>query len=261
MSIAELNSRRTITSIMNASSSTGTGGSSGSGRAVGDQPIAINIETLRLQISSWVARVRSRVSVDTLRPLPVFLGLNPVAGFCLRGAAFTPPVTKLTKTTHEKIRSRVSLNFAYFLTNYVLLASMVALVVSLMHPGMVFFLAIVYGLWSLHSFLIRNKLELFGVPVHALLTIQQRFYLLLTITSVVVVWKCLAPTLIFLAISGILILSHAFLRDPKDVEAASSGSNHGDNSDDDEDIEAGAGGSGSSNESEVLVERPRRREK
>lgn len=219
--------------------------------------IAINIETMRLQLSSFAARIQSRVSVETLRPLPMFLGLNPVAGFCLSATAFTPPVTKLTKTTPEKIRGRVKLNFQFFLTNYVLLAAMVALVVSLMHPGMVFFLAIVYGLWSLHSFLIRNKLELFGIQVHALLTIQQRFYLLATITSIVVIWKCLAPTLIFLTISGLLILAHAFLRDPKDVEAASNGMH---DSDEEEDVEAGAGGSGGSSESEVLVERPKRRD-
>jgi len=220
--------------------------------------IAINIETMRLQLSSFAARVQSRVSVDTLRPLAMFLGLNPVAGFCLSATAFTPPVTKLTKTTPEKIRSRVKLNFAFFLSNYVLLAAMVALVVSLMHPGMVFFLAIVYGLWSLHSFLIRNKLELFGIQVHALLTIQQRFYLLATVTSVVVVWKCLAPTLTFLTISGLLILSHAFLRDPKDVEAVSNGMHE---SDEEDDVEAGVGSGGSgSSESEVLVERPKRRD-
>ena len=219
--------------------------------------IAINIESMRLQIGSWVARLQSRVSVDTLRPLPLFLGLNPVSGFCLSAAAFTPPVTKLTKTTPEKIRSRVRLNFAFFLTNYVLLAGLVGIVVAMMHPGMVFFLVLVYGLWSLHSFLIRNQLDIFGIQVHALLTIQQRFYVLAVITTIVVVWKCLAPTLIFVTIAGLLILSHAFLRDPKDVEA--SGVLRGD-SDDEEDLEAAGVGSGSSNESEVLVERPKRRD-
>ena len=222
--------------------------------------IAINIETMRLQIGSFVARLQSRVSVDTLRPLPLFLGLNPVSGFCLSASAFTPPVTKLTKTTPEKIRSRVKLNFAFFLTNYVLLAGLVGIVVAMMHPGMVFFMGIVYGLWSLHSFLIRNKLELFGIQVHSILTIQQRFYVLAFITAIVVVWKCLAPTLIFLTISGLMILSHAFLRDPKDVEA--SGVLRGDSDDEGEDLEAaGVGsGSGSSNDSEVLVERPKRRD-
>jgi len=235
--------------------------SSGGNSSSSQQPIAINIETMRLQLSSFAARVQSRVSVDTLRPLPMFLGLNPVAGFCLSATAFTPPVTKLTKSTPGKIRSRVQLNFAFFLSNYVLLAAMTGLVVALMHPGMVFFLGIVYGLWSLHSFLIRNKLEVFGVPVHSLLTIQQRFYVLAVITAIVVIMKCLAPTLIFLAISLVLILSHAVLRDPKDVEAVSSGTSMHDS--DDEDLEAGGpggNGSGGSSESEVLVERPRRRD-
>jgi PRA1 family protein len=214
------------------------------------QPIAVNIETMRLQLSSFAARIQSRVSVDTLRPLPMFLGLNSGAGFCLSSQAFTPPVRKMDKATPEKIRSRVKLNFAFFLSNYVLLAAMTAIVVALMHPGMVLFLAIVYGLWKLHAFLIRNQLVVFGIQVHALLTVQQRFYLLFAITTLVVVWKCLTPTLIFISISGLMVLSHALLRDPKDVD--SFGSEKHDS--DEEDVEGG--GDNSSGSSEVLVERP-----
>ena len=232
----------------------------------GGGTIAINIETMRLQLSSYVARWQSRVSVDTLRPLPLFLGLRPESSLCWSGTAFTPPVTRLTKTTWDKVRGRVQLNGAYFLTNYVLLAALVGLVVALMHPGMVCFLILLYGLWSLHAFLIRNKLELFGLQVHAILTIQQRFYGLAVLSTMVVLWKCLAPTLTFLAIAGLLIVSHALLRDPKDVEAASGVLHHENNSDDEDDLEAAAGGvsagSGSSNDSSevVLVERPKRRE-
>lgn len=209
--------------------------------------IAVNIETLRLQLSSFAARIQSRVSVDTLRSLPLFLGLG--TGGCLSAQAFTPPVRKMDKGTPEKIRSRVKLNFAFFLSNYVLLAAMTAIVVALMHPGMVFFLALVYGLWKLHAFLIRNQLIVFGIQVHALLTVQQRFYMLFTITTLVVFWKCLAPTVIFMAISSLMIISHALLRDPKDVE--SFGNEHLDS--DDDDIE---GGGDNSSGSEVFVERP-----
>lgn len=215
------------------------------------QPIAVNIETLRLQLSSFAARIQSRVSVDTLRPLPMFLGLNSGAGFCFSSSAFTPPVRKMDKGTPEKIRSRVKLNFAFFISNYALLAAITALIVALMHPGMVFFLAIVYFLWKAHTFLIRNQFILFGIEVHSLLSIKQRFYFLFTITTLVVVWKCLAPTLIFMAISFFMIMSHALMRDPKDVE--SFGSEHHDS--DEEDIEGGSG-ENSSGSSEVLVERP-----
>lgn len=215
------------------------------------QPIAVNIESMRLQLSSLAARIQSRISVDTLRPLPMFLGLNPGAGFCLSTSAFTPPVRKMDKGTPEKIRSRVKLNFAYFASNYALLVAMTAVVVALMHPGMVFFVAIVYSLWKGHEFLIRNPVNLFGIEVHALLTIKQRFYFLFTITTLVVVWKCLAPTMIFLAISSLMILLHALMRDPKDVESFGGAEPH---DSDDDDLEGG--GENSSGSSEVLVERP-----
>jgi hypothetical protein len=38
------------------------------------------------------------------------------------------------------------------------------------------------------------------------------------LTVLVIIWKCLIPTLIFVAISGLLILMHAFMRDPKQIE-------------------------------------------
>jgi hypothetical protein len=228
--------------------------STSSGRTV-----MINIETLRLQLSGFVARIQSRVSVETIRPLPVFLGLNAGAGFCLSPQAFTPPVRKFDKNTPEKIKSRVRLNCAYFLSNYALLAAMTGLVVALMHPTMVFFVGIVYGLWSLHSFLIRNQLVVFGVSIHALLNVQQRFYLLFIITSLVVIIYCLAPTLIFLVISGLLIVTHALLRDPQDVSSASDqfgGETGGGAHDSDEDLEGGGNSSGGSSGSEVMVDRP-----
>jgi len=211
--------------------------------------VSIDIETIRLQLSSLVARLQSKVSIETLRPLNLFLGVSPV-GFCLSHGAFTPPVTKVTKATPEKIKSRMKLNFAFFLTNYVLLAGMVALVVALMHPGMLFFVGIVWALWSLHSFMIRHELVLFGIQVHSLLSVQQRFYTLFVITTIVVIWKCLVPTVIFAAISGLLILTHAFLRDPKHIEASGSTVDS-----DDEDEGENSGSSSGSSGSEVLVKR------
>jgi PRA1 family protein len=242
-------------SMRSSSVSSGDDYGGGGGKKQQPQPVLINIETMRLQMSSMAARIMSRVSVDTLRPLPTFLGLDKGVGFCLSPQAFTPPVKKVDKSAPEKVKNRVLLNFNFFLSNYVLLAGLTGLVIALMHPGMVFFLAIVYGLWTLHGFLIRHQLVLFGIPVHALLTVQQRFYILFTITSIVVIWKCLAPTLIFLSITTLIILTHALLRDPKDVEAK-----NGLFDEDADDVEAAGGeslsdGSGSS---EVLVERPER---
>lgn len=39
------------------------------------QNLPISIESVRLHLASFVARYQGRVSFDTLRPLPVFLGL------------------------------------------------------------------------------------------------------------------------------------------------------------------------------------------
>jgi hypothetical protein len=214
--------------------------------------VYIDIETIRMQILAFAARLQSRVSVETLRPLPMFLGVNPV-GFCLSVGAFTPPVKKLDKTTPEKISSRIKLNFAFFLSNYALVAAMVGIVVALMHPGMLFFMGIVLGLWSLHSFMIRHELVVFGFNLGTLLTIQQRFYGLFVITTLVVVWKCLKPTLYFSVISGLIIFSHAFLRDPKHIESSASNLFGAQDSDEEEDVEGA--GSGGSDGSEVLVER------
>ena len=231
--------------------SSGGGGGGGGG-------LQIDLESIRLTTASMVARIQSRVSMDTLRSLPVFLGVDPTVGFCLAGGAFTPPVKKVDKSSLEKIKSRVALNWNFFLSNYVLVAAMTAVVVALMHPGMLFFVAAVYGLWSLHSFMIRNELAVFGLQLHSLLSVQQRFYLLFVLTTLVVVWKCLAPAIIFLSISSILILSHAFLRDPKHIEYTSDlllnqSDDEYENEDDDEERMRGSS-SGSS--SEVIVERP-----
>ena len=238
---------------VSASSSSSSSSSKKHHPSHSQQAIYVDIETMRMQLSSVFMKFQSRISIDTIRPLHVFLGLNHNAGYCLSPTAFTPPVKLSTnklvdKSAPEKIKSRVQLNFAYFISNYALLAIMTAVVIALMHPGMVLFVGIVYLLWKGHQFLINHPLIVFGVEVHALLSIKQRFYFLFIMTSVVVVWKCLAPTIFFLSISSFLIITHSLLRDPKDVEASGSSTgldrynnNIKRNDDDDVDIEGGNG--------------------
>jgi hypothetical protein len=173
--------------------------------------------------------------------------VNP-ASRCFSANAFAPPIKKIDKATPEKIKSRIQLNFAFFLSNYALLLSSVSITVALMHPGMLLFVALVWGLWSFHSFLIRHELEFFGLHVHSLLSIQQRFYVLLTITVLVVIIKCLWPAVMISAISSLLILSHAFLRDPKSIDTTG-GLLRNDNDDEE-------GGDDKDSEKAVLVERP-----
>lgn len=219
--------------------------------------VNVDLETMRLKLSTWASRWSRRITLDTLRPLPVFLGIEP--NMCLSMGAFTPPAQKV-QGAPEKVKSRLSLNLAYFVTNYALLTTIIAITVALMHPGMVVFVGVVWGLWTLHAFLIRNQVMLFGrVAVHDFLTVQQRFYLLSVITAWVVVWKCLKPTLIVVAISGSFIVTHAFLRDPKHIEASHARKNgsSGNNSDEEEEeFRNYASSGGNSVGSEVLVERP-----
>jgi hypothetical protein len=125
-----------------------------------------------------------------------------------------------------------------------------------MHPGMLFFVGIVLGLWSLHSFMIRHELVVFGFNLGTLLTIQQRFYVLFGITTIVVIWKCLLPTVYFSAISGLIICTHAFLRDPKHIESSASNLFGAQDSDDEEEGEHEGTGSGGSDGSEVMVDSP-----
>ena len=190
-----------------------------------------------------ISQILSRVTVDTIRPLHMFLG---IAGhnFCFSPEAFAPPVRKLDKSTPEKFRSRLRLNFSFFLSNYAVVAAGVALVIALMHPGMLVSLGFLWGLWTFHTFLISNEVIVFGRNIGTILSLNHRSALLSAITILVVVWKCLVPTITAIAISGLLILSHAIMRDPKHMDTSVSTSRK--DSDDE----------GGSSDSEVIVERP-----
>ena len=124
----------------------------------------------------------------------------------------------LDKSAAEKFRARLKLNLTYFVSNYAVVVAGVAIVVALMHPGMIFSVSLLWSLWGLHSYLISNELVLFGIQLGTILTITQRSYLLISITAFVVIWKCLVPILFFVSISGFVILLHASTRDPKQVE-------------------------------------------
>ena len=181
----------------------------------------IDIESLRIQVSIVVAHVKSKVSLETLKPLSEFLGLTSTAaaGVQLSHRAYNPPLAG--SSTMILMQSRIKDNGDYFTSNYVLVAAMVALVVALMHPTMLIFVGFVTMLWWCHGYLIKHELIVVGIPVHALLTVQQRFYFLLAISFVVVVWWCLLPATVFVAISSLIIFTHAALRDTMHLHEAS----------------------------------------
>ncbi len=189
------------------------------------------------------SQILSRVTVDTIRPLHMFLG---IAGhnFCFSPEAFAPPVRKLDKSTLEKFKSRLRLNFSFFLSNYALVAAGVALVIALMHPGMLISLGFLWVLWTFHAFLISNEVIVFGRNIGTMISLNHRSALLTATTILVVVWKCLVPTITAIAISGLLILSHAIMRDPKHIDTSVSVGTRKDSDDE-----------GGSSDSEVIVER------
>lgn len=168
--------------------------------------------------------------------------------FCFSPQAFTPPVKQIDKSTVEKFKSRLRLNFAFFLSNYALVAAGVALVIALMHPGMLASIFILWGLWSFHDFLISNEFIVFGHNIGTLVSITHRSAILTAITVLVVVLKCLVPTITAVAVSSLIILFHAILRDPKHIDTSTS-TKFGKGDSDDEGV----------SDSEVLVERPEAR--
>ena len=203
---------------------------------------------------SSLSKYTERISLDTLRPLPTFLGVTGPA-FCIAATAFAPPTKKLDKDAAEKIGSRLKLNFAFFLTNYALILAGTAFVVALMHPSMLLLMGILVGLWHVHFLLDRAAIPMKygGVDFGEIFTTTRRSLVLTILTVLVGVFKCLVPTLEVLAISGIAIFAHASMRDPQHVETCGdlggfgSGSRRRASSDADEDYVLDNGGQQESN--------------
>jgi hypothetical protein len=122
------------------------------------------------------------------------------------------------KTALETIRTRIALNGAFFLTNYALVALGVAVVIALLHPGMLLVLGIVWSLWWFHEYLINHEVRIGNHNLGTMLSITQRSNILTLVTVLAVVWACLAPVIVFVIVSGIIILLHAIMRDPQHLE-------------------------------------------
>mmetsp|Transcript_15930 Transcript_15930/g.36885 ORF Transcript_15930/g.36885 Transcript_15930/m.36885 type:complete len:236 (-) Transcript_15930:288-995(-) len=217
------------------------------GRPPTKPSINLDLQSMKAVVTGMMAYIGSRVTIDTVRPLNMFLGITGPS-FCFSTLAFNTPVKKVDKSTCEKFQSRLKLNFAFFLSNYALVTAGVALVTALMHPGMVISVIVLWGLWSLHKFLISNELLVFGRNIGTLLSISQRSSILMILTALVIILKCLKPTVTVLTISGSMIFTHALLRDPTHVTSGDF-QNGNDGTSDDDSI-------GNSHESEVLVEKP-----
>ncbi|KAL7553400.1 hypothetical protein ACHAWF_016681 [Thalassiosira exigua] len=160
----------------------------------------------------------SKLTMDRLRPLPLFLGLTGHS-FCIAADAFSPPISlsrQADKSSLEKFVSRLSRNLNFFATNYALLALCTVLVVALMHPGMLLYVGISWVSWWLHLVIIREdvRLVIMEKDLNDVFTPKRRSWLLTAWTIWVGIAKCLRPSMKGMAISGGLILFHALMRDP-----------------------------------------------
>lgn len=157
----------------------------------------------------------------------------------------------MDKNTAEKFKQRVSLNMAFFLTNYAVIAVGTFIVVVLLHPKMIIYSAIVYAMWKTHNVMVRDNIPMVigGKDIGQYLTVEIRTKILYLLTLWVVIMYCLKPFLSAFIISSLIITSHAILRDPKQVESNRTKSIHSTYKDSDSDDENNSSGS------EVMVER------
>lgn len=155
--------------------------------------------------------------MDTLRPLPMFLGVTGPS-LCISADAFSPPFSLRSHNNGKSsnIISRLSWNLNYFATNYAFVAVCTFLVVALMHPGMLLYATITYTLWWLHIIVIREDLRLviMDKDLNQVFNPKRRAWILSVFTLWVAIAKCVRPSIKGMAISLALILFHALMRDP-----------------------------------------------
>mmetsp|Transcript_19779 Transcript_19779/g.22911 ORF Transcript_19779/g.22911 Transcript_19779/m.22911 type:complete len:242 (+) Transcript_19779:120-845(+) len=206
----------------------------------------IDLEKTRIFLKARFDKHKDRVSLDTIRPLPTFLGITGPS-FCFAPDAFTPPSKHFDKTTAEKVTQRMSLNFAYFLSNYAMIFVMVFVIITLLHPAMIIYSGIVCFLWKAHNVMVKSNIPLVVMEkdIGKYITVDVRTKILYLITLWVVIAYCFKPFIIVVSLTGLLVLSHAFMRDPKHIESSRHYS-------DDDSIQS-SGDEGGSSGSEVVV--------
>mmetsp|Transcript_14593 Transcript_14593/g.21513 ORF Transcript_14593/g.21513 Transcript_14593/m.21513 type:complete len:234 (+) Transcript_14593:75-776(+) len=204
-----------------------TGGTPEQDKEKGHHKFGIQVEKARSHMFSVLHGLSDHVSIETLRPLTTFLGTKGHP-FRVSKGAFTSPLRGLEehdkKQSLDMIQTRLSLNGAFFLTNYVFAACGIAVVISLLHPGMLFVCSVVWGLWWFHDYLIHHEVKLGPQNLGTMLSITHRSTILTVITIVATLWKCLVPVMSCIIVSTIVILFHACLRDPQQIESYHYGS-------------------------------------
>jgi len=162
-----------------------------------------------------------KITMETIRPLPMFLGITGPS-FCFSPEAFNPPSKKLDKSTFEKVKNRLTLNFSFFVSNYALIVLGTSVVIALSNTEMIMYVALIWTLWWFHTYTVKNHIpiSLAGKNLDDYISNRTRSNALTVATFIVVLFYCLVPFLSMICISGLLILSHALMRDPKHVECS-----------------------------------------
>jgi len=178
-----------------------------------------------------VGTFTSKLTMDTLRPLPLFMGVTTgqSPSFCFAADAFSFPISFTTgghqqsssaaenkNPSFGKITSRLQRNLNYFATNYAFMALCTILIVALMHPGMLLYVGITWAAWWLHFVIIQEdvKLVIMEKNLNDIFTPKRRSWILTAWTLWVAVAKCFKPSLKGMVISSVLVFFHALLRDP-----------------------------------------------
>ena len=228
------------------SSNSTTANTTSSSTSSSSSSTPITVESIRWQFSSWIVRIQQNVSIETIRPLTVFLGLRnatptttdykndnnnnnnddvttlsnpPSMALLLQTViapnAYTTPNGSTYRSTYDMIQSRMQDNLTYYRSNYVFIVAMTSLVIVLMHPSMIVTGLVVYGLYVLHLYLIRHEVMLVrssNLSIQTLLTVPQRLYFFGSIALLLILVTCIIPTLIIIIISSMIVLTHAILR-------------------------------------------------
>jgi hypothetical protein len=113
---------------------------------------------------------------------------------------------------------------------------------------MIMFITTMYILWKTHAIMVESNIPIviMGKDLTHVITNEFRTHVMNILTLVVVIVYCLKPFLTAVGLSGLIILSHAVMRDPKQIESVGMIKKYGaDDSDESEGTDS----------SEVLVEK------
>jgi hypothetical protein len=201
------------------------------GKKEGRKSIMNSEKAVEIQrdILSYLAKSRERLTLDTLRPLPVVLGIRG-NNFCIQPTAFTLPSSHIDRTLPPKLTHRMKVNVAYFLTNYVVIAACVSIIVCLLHPMMMFWMCVVSSVWYIHHYMLtvssssgeerEEPIILFGKNIHEIISPYNRSVIAMLLTVVVAVFFVFLPFVSVLSITSLIVIVHSALRDPRDIEQA-----------------------------------------